>query len=158
MSGAGSWRKAVAVWLLAAGTMVAVRALLARRERQASLCAYAAVALSIPMVVSPCWPHYLVLLPFAQLVVVARLVAARAGRRDPLALSLASASVLLSSVVFFRLLDDSQAYGRAGWLALADLALLAALVRSVLGDRHRVPPEQAREVQHADLGRSARDR
>jgi hypothetical protein len=138
--------------LWAGGNLVLVRSLLARRERYASLYAYAAVALSIPLVVSPCWPHYLVLLPFAQLVV------ARAGRRDPLALGLVAASVLLSSAVFFRLVDDSEAYGRAGWLAVADLVLLVALYRSVLGDRHRVATEQAREVQNADLGRSATER
>ena len=74
-----------------------------------------------------------------------------------MALGLVLVSVLLSSTVFFRLVNDPEAYGRAGWLALADLALLAALYRSVLGDRHRVSPEQAAQVQDANLGRAAGD-
>lgn len=82
--------------------------------------AYALVAASLPLVVEPHWPHYLVLLPFVQTVCLTR------GGGDRTTLALAGLSALLSSLVVFRLLEDPEAYGGAGLLAVANgLALLA---------------------------------
>jgi len=82
---------------------------------------YAMLALSLPLVISPSWPHYFVLLPFAQLV-----LADRAGDCIWVRVSL-GVSVLLSNALTFRLVGDAEAFGASGALLVADLVLLAAL-------------------------------
>jgi len=93
------------------------------------------LALALPLVVSPSWPHYLVLLPFAQLELANR-------RGEVWARALVALSVVLSSSVFFRAIGDPAAYGRAGWLAWAHVLLIpVACSRSALGVE-RTPPAQ----------------
>jgi len=93
-----------------------------RRVADDPLRAYAAVAVTLPLVVEPHWPHYFALLPFVQLVCLAR--------GDRLAQGLAVASCVLSSLVVFRAFQDPEAYGAAGLLLVADLLLLLALRRT----------------------------
>jgi len=110
--------------LFAVGVVWALAHLvLLRRIGRAAPIAFALVALSVPLVVSPSWPHYLVLLPFAQL-----LIADRADG-DRLALGLVGLSALLSNVAFFRAFHTPQSYGAGGWLLIANLLLLASLYR-----------------------------
>lgn len=113
-------------WLLAAAVLVLARRAPARGTPEGRALAFVAVALSLPLVVGPSWPHYFALLPFAWIVLAA------AGRDDRLVLALTGASALLASVPFFRLVGDPESYGRAGWLLVADAALIAALARVVL--------------------------
>lgn len=116
---------ALGVLLAGGNLLLAARRLRERELRRegALLDAYALVALAVPLAVYPSWPHYLTLLPFAQLVVFAR------RARDPWTWACVGASVVLSSAPFFRLHDDPADYGRAGWLLAAHLVLLPSLYR-----------------------------
>lgn len=89
----------------------------------AHLDAYALVAVGLPLMVYPSWPHYLALLPFAQLVVLAR------RARDPLAWGAVAISAVIAGAPFFRWIGDPAAYGRSGWLLAAHLVLLPSLYR-----------------------------
>ena len=110
-------------WLWAAANLALAARRAADGSRGGRLEAWVLVVLSLPLVVSPSWPHYLVLLPFAQLAL------ATSRGRDPLAVACVAASVVLASAPFFRAVGDPVAYGRAGWLAAANLLLLAAAYR-----------------------------
>lgn len=109
--------------LTAGGSLLLAARRLRLRRDGALLDAYGLVALAVPLVVYPSWPHYLTLLPFAQLVAFAR------RSRDPWTWACVGASVLVSSAPFFRLYDDPAEYGRSGWLLAAHLALLPSFYR-----------------------------
>lgn len=85
--------------------------------------AWALLVVSVPLLVYPSWPHYLVGLPFAQLAAWVRRPGDRVGRTAVLA------SVVISSAPFFRWSGGPEAYGAAGWLLAAHLALLPGLCR-----------------------------
>lgn len=110
------------VWLGAALFLGVLAWIWRRRPGPVRAEEFAALALALPLVSSPSWPHYFVLLPFACL------VALRACR--PWARALVLPAALLSSVLVFRACADSQAYGHSGLLLWADLLLLVALLSS----------------------------
>jgi hypothetical protein len=84
----------------------------------ARLLAFALLTLCLPLVLSPSWPHYFAALPFAQLLLV------RLAGADRLALACVAVSVLLSSSLLFRVIDDPERYGAWGLLLAANLVLL----------------------------------
>ena len=118
------WCGVGGVWWSLAGVLVAGAQVpfLRRTARTDPARAYLAVALCLPLVVEPHWPHYFALLPIVQVLVLAE--GGRAAR------SLALASCLLSSVVVLRLFPDPEAYGGAGLLLVANLLALSALRRA----------------------------
>lgn len=113
--------------LWAVANLFVARSLARRGTRAGTRLAYAAIALSLPLVVAPSWPHYFVWLPFVQLALARE--GLRGERRDLWTLALVGASALLSSVLAFRAAGDWEAYGGGGWLLGADLVALAALYR-----------------------------
>ena len=116
--GASGAAACAVVSLALAGLIVACAARRARGSAPQAPSALAArLALALPLVVSPSWPHYLTLLPFAQLELAAR-------RGEAWSRALIALSVALSSCVFFRAIGDPAAYGHAGWLAWAHVALI----------------------------------
>ncbi|GEM_PF-948821 len=82
------------------------------------LLAFALVLLSLPLVLSPSWPHYFAGLPFVQLLLF------RMSREHPGARACVGLSVLLSSTLLFRCFDHSERYGEWGVLLVADLLLI----------------------------------
>lgn len=92
-----------------------------RRVARDPVLAYSGVALTLPLLVEPHWPHYFALLPFIQLTCLAR--------GDRLARGLAGVSCLLSSLLVLRCFSDAEAYGGTGLLLVASLLLLFALRR-----------------------------
>lgn len=83
--------------------------------------AWALLVVSVPLLVYPSWPHYLVGLPFVQLAAWVRRPGDHVGRIAVLA------SVAISSAPFFRWCGGQEVYGAAGWLLAAHLALLPGL-------------------------------
>lgn len=116
--------------LLAAAGIVAAIVSTVRRSGAAALPWAMGVAFATtPLVVSPSWPHYFAYLPFCQLVCASTLLD---GHRSPLARRMGIAavglSVVLSSAVLFRVVDDPVRYADLGLLAAADtLVLVVAL-------------------------------
>jgi alpha-1,2-mannosyltransferase len=80
--------------------------------------------LALPLLMPITWPHYLVYLPWCQLV-LARLALRRAGTARAVALAAVAVSVALASVFALRASGHWILYARRGWLAWADLVLLA---------------------------------
>ncbi len=81
---------------------------------------------SIPLIIETSWPHYFVWLPFCQ----AALFAAFRGRQRWARVSgwsMLGLSMLLSSVLFFRLLGDWRPYSRWGMPFVADALVLVAV-------------------------------
>ncbi|MFT4539723.1 MAG: hypothetical protein ACI841_000900 [Planctomycetota bacterium] len=83
----------------------------------------ALIAVSTPLVLSPSWPHYFVLVPFACLI-------AWQQRSIPVRALSISAGVLASFPVFLSF-TSPEAYGRSGVLLVAKLLLLLALLSSL---------------------------
>jgi hypothetical protein len=90
----------------------------------ARLLAFALLLLSLPLVLSPSWPHYFAALPFVQLLLV------RLAGTDRFARVSVAVSVLLSSCLLFRWMDDPVRYGRWGLLLIANLVLLPVALRT----------------------------
>ena len=132
--------RGVTLLVLAASARVAL--LYARRlGDRAALPVFAIVACTIPFLVRTSWPHYFTFLPLCQVVVVDVWLRGRSRQPRALgALALTALSIGLSSVGFFALQGDWRSMGFFGWLLVADVAVLGALLLSV-------PPPSAVGVQ-----------
>ncbi len=129
----GTWP----AWLGVAATLALLPFL--RKAAQRPLLGFAALSLTLPLFVEPHWPHYFTLLPFAELLVLAR--------GDRLGRGLAMVSCLLASLFALRLFPGGEAYGASGLLLVADLLLLSALGRAgTFDDIDSVASQETGEV------------
>ncbi len=90
---------------------------------QARVLSMALALLTLPLVLSPSWPHYFAGLPFIQCFL------ARWAGRDSWAWVSIGLSVALSTCPFFRWVGDPELYGRYGFLLASNLVLIPALLR-----------------------------
>ncbi len=111
-------------WAAALFVLNACARLMGEGGVTARLLAFALLLLSLPLVLSPSWPHYFAALPFVQLLL------ARLAGTDRIALGSVAVSVLLSSCLLFRWMDDPVRYGRWGLLLIANLVLLPVALRT----------------------------
>ena len=119
--GLGGWSlltSALLGWAVALLVLNSCARLMGEGSALARLLAFALLTLCLPLVLSPSWPHYFAALPFAQLLLV------RLAGADRLALACVAVSVLLSSSLLFRVIDDPERYGAWGLLLAANLVLL----------------------------------
>lgn len=132
------WAGAGGTWWSALGLLLAAAQLpfLRRASRTDPALAYLAVALCLPLLVEPHWPHYFAVLPVVQVLVLAR--------GDGQARALALGSCALSSLVALRLFPDPEAYGGAGLLLVANLLLLVALRGLVAAAPEETAPAESR--------------
>lgn len=128
----------LAGWVWAAANLVMIQRLDRSPDPERGPFAFTLLMLSIPLVVSPTWPHTLAYLPFCQLYLWRRCSAA--GSWAVLGRVVVAISCLLSSVILFRIVDSPAQFGRAGFLAAANLLLL--LVAGVLAFEPASTPRQ----------------
>jgi hypothetical protein len=124
LTGWGLQACALIGWAAALFVLNACARLMGEGGATARLLAFALLLLSLPLVLSPSWPHYFVALPFVQLLL------ARLAGTDRFALGSVAVSVLLSSCLLFRGIDDPDRYARWGLLLIANLVLLPAALSS----------------------------
>ena len=132
------------------------------RLAHADLWSFLLLFLSVPLVLKTSWPVDLVYLPFAQVLLLWRLVEGETAKteRPPAdaarvqgfsvrrvsALLLVLASILISNVVFFNLYGDRFHYGFYGFIFWANLLVLIASYMELLPPvltRMRMPPATA---------------
>jgi len=124
LTGWGLQACALIGWTAALFALNACARLMGEGGATARLLAFALLLLSLPLVLSPSWPHYFAALPFVQLLL------ARLAGTDRFALGSVAVSVLLSSCLLFRGIDDPDGYARWGLLLIANLVLLPVALRT----------------------------
>lgn len=109
------------------------------RLPHADLWSFHILFLSIPFVLKTSWPVDLVYIPFAQALLGWKILdgdAALSSRQPLPARKVASllllVSIVISNIVFFNLIDDSSAYGSAGFIFWANLLLLVVSYMELL--------------------------
>jgi hypothetical protein len=114
-------------WVAALVALNACARLTGEGGATARLLAFALLLLSLPLIMSPSWPHYFAALPFVQILL------ARLAGTDRFALGAVAVSVLLSSCLLFRGIDDPDRYARWGLLLIANLVLLPVALANAKG-------------------------
>ena len=124
LTGFGLQACAVIGWAAALFVLNACSRLMGEGGVTARLLTFALLLLSLPLVLSPSWPHYFAALPFVQLLL------ARLAGTNRNALGAVAVSVLLSNCLVFRWVDDPERYGGWGLLLIANLVLLPVALSS----------------------------
>lgn len=114
----------------AIGLLFLLFRLLRRRKEHEPIWALTLSLLATPFILRTSWPHYFAFLPFVQVFVGIHLFRGREQGRviKAAGVALLSASVLFSSLFFFRLFPHWSRYASAGYLFFANLFLLALVV------------------------------